>query len=156
MAELDRSIPLLNPGTIQDQIDQALWAPRMIATLVSFFGGLAMALAVIGIYGVMAYSVAQRSHEIGLRMALGAAPRAILGMVVGQGLALVLIGTSIGAALGLFVSGSVKSILYGIEPTDPAAFVAAAMVLVLSALAACYVPARRAAHVDPVATLRGA
>ena len=126
---------------------------RVLMKILSVFGGMALLMAVIGIYGVIANSVTQRTHEIGVRMALGARSGDVLRLVVGQGLGLVLLGVAIGVGtFGLmrFVSG----LLYGVRPTDPARFVAAALVLGAAALLASYIPARRAMKVDPVVALR--
>jgi ABC-type antimicrobial peptide transport system permease subunit len=121
---------------------------------VSAFGVLALALAAVGIYGVMAYTVAQGRQEIGLRMALGATPRGVLGMVIGHGALLASLGAVLGIGLALPVAGALSSLLYGVNPRDPVTFVAAPAGLVLVGLAACYLPARRAARFDPALTLR--
>jgi ABC-type antimicrobial peptide transport system permease subunit len=111
-------------------------------------------LASIGLYGVMAYSVTQRSHELGIRMALGAAPRDVLQLVLRQGARLILIGAAAGLLVSLVMTRVITRLLFGVSATDPATFVGVVMVLVLVALAACYLPARRASRVDPMVALR--
>jgi putative ABC transport system permease protein len=122
--------------------------------LFTIFAGVALLLAGIGIYGLIAYSVEQRTQEIGIRMALGASPRAVRNMVVGQGMKLALIGVGIGVAAGLALTRLIASMLYGVKAWDPLVFISVALVLSLIALAATYIPARRAARVDPVVALR--
>ena len=128
---------------------------RTIAALVSSFGALAITLAAIGLYGVMAYTVSQRSQEIGLRMALGASRRDILAMIVGRGMALTAAGVTLGIAAALAATRAVGGLLYGVQPSDPVTYLTVPVMLAAVALVACYVPARRAARVDPLVTLRG-
>jgi predicted permease len=154
MRELDREIPFTNIATLADVVDQALWAPRTVALLVTAFGALALVLAAIGLYGLLAYSVSQRRQEIGLRMALGAAPRNILAMIVGRGLLWTAIGAAAGLALALLAASGLSSLLYGVEPSDPVTFIATPIVLLSVAFVASYFPARRAAGLDPSQTLR--
>jgi predicted permease len=155
MNGLDPTIPLTNVITGPELLHVALWAPRMGATLVSAFGVLALLLAAVGIYGVMAYTVAQGRHEIGLRLALGATPRGIFTMIVCRGGLLAGTGALLGIAVALATAGALASLLYGVNPRDPVTFIAVPAGLILIALAACYIPARRAARLDPAATLRG-
>jgi len=130
-------------------------APQRVTMLVSgLFAGLALLLAMIGLYGVLSYSIAQRSHEFGIRMALGAAKGDILRPIVTQGFRLALAGITVGMAGTLALSRVLTSLLFGIAPNDPATFVAVAILLVCVALLACYLPARRATKVDPMVALR--
>ncbi len=151
---LDRNMPMRGTGTIQQQIEQGLWAPRMGAALLSIFGGLALMLAMIGVYGVMSYPVAQRTQEIGVRMALGARAGDVLRMVLRQGLLLALAGTGAGVAAAILGGRFVADLLYGIRPYDPVTLAGVSAVLAGVALLACYIPARRATHVNPLTALR--
>jgi len=135
---------------VKDSVAQ----PRMITRFVSLFAAFAMLLATIGIYGVMAYSVAMRTREMGIRMSLGASKRDILKLVIGQGMQLAGIGLVIGVLLSLVAGRLVSSLLFGIHATDPTAFGTAAGVLMLTSLCACYAPARRAIRVNPIVALR--
>jgi macrolide transport system ATP-binding/permease protein len=151
---LDRNLPLQNVNTVGEIIAQALWAPRMGAGLLGLFGLLALLLAGVGLYGVISYSVGQRTQEIGVRMALGARGGDILRMVVGQGLVLVVVGVGVGAAAALALTRPVSTLLYSVNAADPLIYAGVAAVLVMTALVACYVPARRAMKVDPLVALR--
>lgn len=115
---------------------------------------LALALAAIGIYGVISYAVSTRTHEIGIRMALGAQRPAVIQMVISQGMRLTLIGVALGLALALALTRLLKTLLFGVSSTDPVTFLVAALLLAAVALMACYIPARRAANVDPMVALR--
>ena len=154
ISALNRDVPVYAVKTMTEQISAALATDRMIAALLSVFGGAALLLAVVGLYGVMAYSVAQRTHEIGVRMALGAQPRDILRLVVGQGLRMILVGAAVGLALAFAATRVVASLLFDLSATDPLAFAGVTLLLALVALLACYVPARRATKVDPMIALR--
>jgi putative ABC transport system permease protein len=127
---------------------------RVLTKLMVFFGSLALFLGAIGIYGVMAHTVAQRTHEIGIRMALGANPVQVMGMVVRQGMTLTLIGIAIGIVGAFGVTRTLGSMLYQVTTSDPATFMGVAILFALVAIAACYVPARRAMRVDPMVALR--
>src|SRR5262249_19843618 len=129
-------------------------APRLTANLLALFALLALAIAAAGIGGVMALSVSQRMHEIGVRMAIGAKPFDIVAMILRQGMLLALVGVALGLAGALAPARAVKNLLFGVAPDDPATFVTVAVVLGFAALAACYTPARRAARVDPLLALR--
>jgi putative ABC transport system permease protein len=150
---IDPMVPVTNPFTMRQLIDLSLWAPKMGAILLGILGALALTLAMVGLYGVMAYSVVQRQHEIGLRMALGAAQGDVLRLVLRQGLTLVGIGLLIGLALALAVARTTASLLYG-SALDPVTFAAVAGVLAFVALIASTVPALRASRVDPLIALR--
>jgi predicted permease len=151
---LDNNLALTNATTIQDLLAQGLWAPRMGATLFGLFGLLGMLLASIGIYGVMAYMVAQRTNEIGIRMALGAQPADVLRLVVGQGMRLVLAGIALGVACSLALSRLMRSLLFDLSPTDPVTFLTVSAILAAVALVAGWLPAIRASRIDPVLALR--
>jgi predicted permease len=153
LRESDPRVPATNSWTVAEVVDQSLWAPKVAAILLGGLGALALALASIGLYGVMAYSVSQRNQEIGLRMALGAAQGDVLGLVLRQALALVSIGTVVGLGLAFAVSNVVATILYG-SARDPVTFVAVPAGLLFVALVASLVPALRASRVDPLAALR--
>jgi predicted permease len=151
---IDRSMPVRNVGTLQEQIELGLWAPRMGASLLSIFGGLACVLAMIGIYGVMAYSVTQRTSEIGFRIALGAQAPSVLWLVLRQGLALAVSGTALGLVSAVLLGRLAAPLLFGIRPYDPITLGAVVVALCLVAGIACFVPARRATRVDPLTALR--
>ena len=125
----------------------------LLVTL-SLAGGMALLLGAIGLYGVIGYSVSQRTHEIGMRMALGGRREDILRLILGQGTKLALIGVAIGIAAALGLSRFLSSLLYGVKPTDPLTFLGVTIVLVIVVLLASYIPARRAMRVDPVIALR--
>ena len=129
-------------------------APRKFNTLVlTLFSAIAMMLAALGIYGVMAYSVAQRTHEVGIRMALGAQKGDVLGLILRKGLILTLTGVAIGLAIALVLTRLMTTLLFGIAPTDATTFVAVSVLLIIVAMFACYIPARRATKVDPLVAL---
>ena len=151
---LDKNLAITGVFTIGELLSQGLWAPRMAAALLSVFGLVALVLAAIGIYGVMAYSIAQRTREVGIRMALGAQPGDVLKLVIGQGMLLAGTGVVVGLIAAFGVARLFASLLFGVSPTDPLTFVTVAAVMSLSALAACYFPARRAMRVDPIVALR--
>jgi macrolide transport system ATP-binding/permease protein len=152
--QIDKNLAFTNGQTVQQILGQGLWAARMGAALLGLFGALALILASIGIYGVLAYSVAQRTSEIGLRMALGAQPRQVLGLVLKQGMLLALIGASLGILVALPVARLASGLLYGVSATDPLTYAAITLLLMSVALLACYLPARRATRIDPLVALR--
>ncbi len=154
IAEIDPTLPISGILNMDDVVATSVAQPRMIMQLVSTFAVFALLLAAIGMYGVMAYSVSQRKQEIGIRMSLGAGPPEILRQVVRQGMALALAGVVIGVLASLALTRLLAGLLFGVRATDPSVFGAAAVVLALSALLACYVPARRATRVDPIIVLR--
>jgi predicted permease len=151
---LDKDLPIYNVRTFTELTAEAMSQERVIATLSSFFGLLALLLASIGLYGVMAYAVARRTREIGIRLALGAKTGDVLRLVVRQGMALVVIGLVIGLAGALALTRFIAGQLYGVGATDPATFVTISLLLATVAFVACYLPARRATKVDPMIALR--
>lgn len=151
---IDNSVAVNVVQTVSEMESASLAAQRFTLLLMAIFAALALALAAIGIYGVISYFVAQRTHEIGIRMALGARTRDVLRHVLGQGMLLALIGVGIGLIAALGLTRFLTSLLYGVRPTDFATFVAVSFVLLCVALLACYVPARRATKVDPMTALR--
>jgi predicted permease len=150
----DPALPLVDVRTQQDQVDMDLTDERLLVSLTSGFGLLALVLASVGIYGLMAYSVAQRTREIGFRMALGAIPRQILAMVLRESFSLSAAAVAIGVATSLVVMRFVKSLLFGIAPSDPAVLWGATALLMIVAVGASWLPARRAARVHPIEALR--
>ncbi|MCA1615266.1 MAG: ABC transporter permease [Acidobacteria bacterium] len=151
---LDTHLPVFGVTTMSNHMGQSLWAPRMAAALLGIFGGLALVLASVGVYAVVAYSVVQRTNEIGIRMALGAPPRNVLWLLLGQSLKLAAIGIVLGLGLAFVVTRFASSLLYGVSASDPLVFGGTALLLVLVALLASYMPARRAMRIDPVTALR--
>ena len=152
--DIDDKIPIFGVTTLEEQVHESLKQDRLIAQLVSFFGALALILACIGLYGVMAHGVARRTNEIGIRMALGARGGNIAWMILRETLLLVLIGLVIGIPTALFAAKFISSQLFGLNAADPAALIGAAALLTLVALIAGYVPARRASRVNPLNALR--
>ncbi|MGI9065747.1 MAG: ABC transporter permease [Pyrinomonadaceae bacterium] len=152
--QVDPDQPIYNIKTMDEIRAESVAPERLNLTLLSIFAGIALVLAMVGIYGVMSYTVTQRTHEIGIRMAIGAQPRDVFKMVIGQGMALALIGVALGLVGAFGLTRLMASMLFGIEPTDPATFASIAVLLTLVALVACYIPGRRATKVDPVVSLR--
>ncbi|HEX5422037.1 MAG TPA: ABC transporter permease [Candidatus Acidoferrales bacterium] len=148
------SVPLLRVETMGQLLVESLTAPRMGAELLGAFGLIALVLAAIGTYGVMSYSVNQRSQEIGIRITLGAQPRDIVRLILGSGMAMVAIGIAFGLGFSVLLARGMNQLLYGIGSFDAPSFLITAAILMLVALAACYVPARRAMRVDPIVALR--
>ncbi len=150
----DRNLAIANLGAMKDLVSSSITQQRFILSLLGSFAGLALLLAAVGIYGVMSYAVTQRTHEIGIRMALGARVGDVLTLIFRQGLALALIGVAIGIALAFALTRLMKTLLFEVTPTDATTFAFVAVALVLVALIACLVPARRATKVDPLTALR--
>jgi predicted permease len=151
---LDRDLPVFNVSTMDDLRAVSVLPQRIGGTLMTAFAGFALVLAAIGLFGVIAYAVGERTREIGIRIALGAKPREIFRLVVGQGMVLALVGLLVGLPLALGMGRAVAGLLYGIAPNDFGTFAGVAAMLAAVALAACYIPARRAMRVDPVIALR--
>jgi len=154
VAALDRTLPLYELQTLSDQIMSSLWEQRTAAGLIGLFAALSLALASVGLYSVLAYTVSHRTREIGIRMALGAQSRNVLALVIRNGLTLAAVGTVFGMAVAAALTRFVSGFLYGISPSDPLTFVTVALLLVLVSLAASYFPARAATRIDPLTALR--
>jgi ABC-type antimicrobial peptide transport system permease subunit len=154
VAGLDRNLPVYNLRTLESTIDASLLNERLVANLSAIFGALATLLAVIGLYGVMAYTLQQRTREIGIRVALGAQPGNVVRMVMKEVVAIIGLGFAIGLPAAWLSSKLVASLLYGIQPDDPVSIGAAMAVLAGIALLAGYIPAARASRVDPLRALR--
>jgi predicted permease len=154
VSDLDNNLPIFEVKTQTERIDRLLFNERMLARLASLFGLMALALACIGLYGLLAYEVARRTREIGIRSALGAQRRDVLGLIGREGLTLVIGGALLGLAGAMGVTHSLATLLYGVTPSDPSTFTGVCLLLMLVAAAACYIPARRATQVDPMVALR--
>jgi predicted permease len=151
---LDPNVPLAEVQTMSSLVERATARERFYLMLLATFAGVAVALAAVGIYGVMSYAVSRRTHELGLRMALGAEPRQLLASVVREGMTVAAIGGAVGIAGALAISRVMASLLFGVKATDPLTFAMVAAALGAVALAACYIPARRETRIDPLETLR--
>jgi ABC-type antimicrobial peptide transport system permease subunit len=151
---LDPNIPVSNVVTMQQAVSHALWQPRFSMFLLGIFAAVALLLAVVGVYGVMSYTVAQRTSEMGVRLALGARGADVLGIVIRQGLLLAAMGTALGLGGAYAFSHVMARLLYQISTTDAATFLAASAVLMAVALLACLLPALRASRIDPMTALR--
>jgi putative ABC transport system permease protein len=154
LAEVDPNLPVTGISSMEEVVGASVAQPKLTMQFVGVFAGFALLLAAIGIYGLMAYTVTARKQEMGIRMALGARPADILGLVVGQGMRMTVIGVGLGVVFSLAVTRLLASLLFGVRATDPLVFGAAALVLVAAAFVACYLPARRATLVDPIVVLR--
>jgi putative ABC transport system permease protein len=154
IAGIDSRLPVFNVRTMQQVIVDSSSDTRFEAELLGIFAGLALLLAAIGIYGVMSYLVAQRTQELGIRMALGAQPLDVLRLVLARGVVLTLAGLAIGLVAAFAITRLLSKLLFGVSATDPVTFLGVAMLLGLVALAACYIPARRATRIDPLVALR--
>jgi putative ABC transport system permease protein len=151
---LDPDQPVHTVQTFDRLVSDSMAGRRFAMVLLGAFAAFALVLALTGLYSVMSYTVAQRTHEMGVRMALGAQPRRLQAMIVGQGMRLLGLGLALGIALSLAVTGLMASILYGVRATDPLTFIAVAVLLGATAFVASFIPARRAARVDPLTALR--
>jgi len=151
---MDKEVPVFNVKTMEEYIAATQAAPRFNTTLLVIFAAVALILTIVGLYGVMSYAVAQRTNEIGIRMALGAQARDVLWLIVSQGFKLVIIGLAIGLIGSLLLMWVIASLLFGVTTKDPVTFAAVAVLLGLVALLACYIPARRATRLDPLRALR--
>jgi len=151
---VDSNLPIFNLMTQTDQINRAIYQERLVAWLSGAFALLALVVACIGLYGLLAYEVARRTHEVGIRMALGASSVEVLGLVLGRGIRLVTLGVVIGISGALGLTRYLQSLLYGVRPIDPLAYATVTILLLVVTFGACYVPARRATKVDPMVALR--
>lgn len=151
---LDSRVPVTDVVTMDQLLSKSVSGPRFRTVLLVTFAALALVLAAIGIYGVLAYSVTRRTHEIGVRVALGAQRGRVLWLVMGQGVKLALIGVGIGVVVSFALMRLMSSLLFDVSATDPLTYLAVSIFLFLVALAACYIPARRAMRVDPMVVLR--
>ena len=151
---MDPDLPLFGVKTMEEYLSASVASPRFNTTLLTIFAAVALVLTIVGLYGVMSYSVAQRTNEIGIRIALGAQGRDVVMMIVKQGSKLVLVGLAIGLVGAFAVTRLVASLLFGVTAKDPFTFAAVAMLLAVVALLACYIPAWRATKVDPMEALR--
>ena len=152
--EVDPVLRMRDPEAYSKVIDGTIVKERILAALAGFFGVLALLVACLGVFGSMAFQVSRRVREIGLRMALGASPGGIVGLVLGEAAGMLIAGCAIGAAAALALTGLTRKMLFGVTPTDPGLFALSAAVLAGAALAAAWLPAWRASRVDPMAALR--
>jgi putative ABC transport system permease protein len=154
VASIDKDQPIFDISTMNQVVSNSVSTRRITLVLLGLFSGLALVLASIGIYGVISYSVAQRTHEIGIRMALGAHREDVLRMVLGQGARIALTGIAIGIVAAIGLTRLMSTLLFSVNAFDPITFAGVAILLTIVALAACYIPARRAMRVDPMVALR--
>jgi putative ABC transport system permease protein len=151
---VDLELPVTGVATMAELEADAVAQPRFVMVLVGLFAAVALTLTLVGVFGVLSYTVAQRTSEIGVRMALGATRRDVLGLVVGDGLRMVGLGSAIGVAGAIAAGHAMKGVLFGVRPADPATLAATAALLLMAAAVACWAPARRATRIDPMEALR--
>jgi putative ABC transport system permease protein len=151
---MDAELPVYKAQRMEEYVATSVAQRRFTSLLCAIFAGAGLVLAVVGLFGVMSYSVAQRTHEIGVRVAVGAAKTDILRLILGEGMGITLAGVGVGLLGAIALSGVVKSQLFGVQANDPLTFMGVVVVLGLVALLACYIPARRATRVDPMVALR--
>jgi putative ABC transport system permease protein len=154
VAALNKDQAVFNVRTMEQIVAQSVARRRFSMLLLTVFAVVALALASLGIYGLMSYAVAQRTREIGVRMALGAQASDVQKLVIGHGMKLALAGVAIGLVASIALTRTIKNLLFGVSATDPATFIAISLLLALVALLACWIPGRRATKVDPMTTLR--
>jgi putative ABC transport system permease protein len=152
--ELDKGVPVYQVSTMEDYVSKSAAQPRFQAVLLASFAGVALVLAALGLYGLLSYLVVQRTHEIGLRMALGAQKSDVLRMIIRRGMTLACVGTGTGLVISVIITRLMAKMLFHVGPTDPLTFATTAVLLFLVSIAASSVPAYRAAGVDPMKTLR--
>ena len=153
VAAIDRQVPIYDVTTVDDVVSQSIARQRFELTLLALFAVVALVLAAVGVYGLLSFSVGRRTHEIGLRIALGAPPRRVLAAVVSQGLKLVLLGVALGTLMSSLLTGLLKGLLFQLSPSDPLTFATVASILTLVGTLACCIPARRAMQIDPMVAL---
>ena len=154
VGSINRGVPVTEVQTLTDVIGGATARPRLTLALLATFAAVALVLAAVGIYGVVSYAVSRRTHEIGVRMALGATPRTVIGLIVGEGLTVVTLGAAVGVAGALLVTRLMTTFLYGVRATDPVTYVSVTLGLMTVAVVASVIPARRATRIDPLAAMR--
>jgi putative ABC transport system permease protein len=154
VAEVDAGLAIDGLATMGEVVSAITARPRFYATALTLFAAIAALIAAVGVYGVLAYAVSQRTHEFGVRLALGAAPRKLLALALRQGLVVVAVGIPAGVVAAAGLSRYLGSMLFGVMPLDATTYIAVAVAFAALAITACYLPARRAARVDPVAMLR--
>ncbi|HUF20044.1 MAG TPA: FtsX-like permease family protein [Burkholderiales bacterium] len=147
-------MPLYHVTTVSQALDEYLVQRRFETFLLGLFSTIALVLAAIGIYGLMSFSVARRTHEMGVRAALGARSQRLVLMILQQGIALAMVGLAAGMLCALWISDAISALLFGVEVSDPTNIIVSSAVLLIAALIACYIPARRVARVDPMTALR--
>jgi predicted permease len=152
--KIDPALPVSNLKTVERMIHEVTSPKRIMTAMMGVFAGIALLLAGVGLYAVMAYAVSQRTHEIGIRMTMGARARDVMRLVTGQGMKLTIAGLTLGIAGAFALTRVMEPLLYGVTPTDPLTFILISMSLVSVALLACWIPARRATRVDPMIALR--